>query len=69
MGDPKKLSFPYKKIIGSQTRVASVRNVSKLPRVDKFMEMWIARRLLDASVEKGAKGDRIAGVGNGGKTL
>ncbi len=56
--------YPYNKY-GPQTDF-SVDNVSKLPRVDiVYGDVDMPGDLIDASVEKGAKGIVIAGVGNG----
>jgi len=47
----------------------SVEGVSKLPRVDiVYADLDMSPDLIDASVEKGAKGIVIAGVGNGNMT-
>jgi len=47
----------------------SVDGVSKLPRVDiVYADLDMSPDLIDASVEKGAKGIVIAGVGNGNMT-
>jgi L-asparaginase len=47
----------------------SVDNVTKLPRVDiVYADLDMSPDLIDASVEKGAKGIVIAGVGNGNMT-
>jgi L-asparaginase len=47
----------------------SVDNVTKLPRVDiVYADLDMGGDLIDASVEKGAKGIVIAGVGNGNMT-
>ncbi|SEO96141.1 type II asparaginase [Niastella yeongjuensis] len=56
--------FPFNKY-GSQSEF-SVDNVAKLPRVDIiYADVDLPADLIDASVEKGAKGIVIAGVGNG----
>lgn len=47
----------------------SVAGVTKLPRVDiVYADLDMSADLIDASVEKGAKGIVIAGVGNGNMT-
>ena len=47
----------------------SVEGVTKLPRVDiVYADLDMSPDLIDASVEKGAKGIVIAGVGNGNMT-
>ncbi len=47
----------------------TVDNVNKLPRVDiVYADLDMGGDLIDASVEKGAKGIVIAGVGNGNMT-
>ncbi|AEV98478.1 L-asparaginase 2 [Niastella koreensis] len=56
--------FPFNKY-GSQSEF-SVDNVTKLPRVDIiYADADMPADLVDASVEHGAKGIVIAGVGNG----
>ena len=59
--------YPYGKF-GSQSEF-SVDNVTKLPRVDIiYADVDMPADLIDASVERGAKGIVIAGVGNGNMT-
>jgi L-asparaginase len=56
--------FPYNKY-GKDTEF-SVDNVTSLPRVDIiYGDVDMPADLIDASIEKGAKGIVIAGVGNG----
>jgi L-asparaginase len=56
--------YPYNKF-GSQTPF-SVSNVSQLPRVDIiYADVDMPADLIEASVQRGAKGIVIAGVGNG----
>ena len=53
---------------GSKSEL-SVEGVSKLPRVDiVYADLDMSGDLIDASVDKGAKGIVIAGVGNGNMT-
>ncbi len=59
--------YPYSKFGGKSE--FSVENVTKLPRVDIiYADADMSADLVDASVEKGAKGIVIAGVGNGNMT-
>jgi L-asparaginase len=56
--------FPYNKF-GAQSEFV-VDNVNQLPRVDIiYADVDMPADLIDASIEKGAKGIVIAGVGNG----
>jgi L-asparaginase len=56
--------YPYNKY-GSKTEF-NVDNVSQLPRVDIiYADVDTPADLIDASVQRGAKGIVIAGVGNG----
>ena len=59
--------YPYAKF-GAKSEF-NIDNVTKFPRVDiVYADMDMAADLIDASVEKGAKGIVIAGVGNGNMT-
>src|SRR5687767_1072109 len=59
--------FPYNKY-GKDSEF-SIDNVTQLPRVDIiYGEVDMPADLIDASVERGAKGIVIAGVGNGNMT-
>jgi L-asparaginase len=56
--------FPYSKF-GAKSEF-SIQGVTKLPRVDIiYADVDMPADLIDASVERGAKGIVIAGVGNG----
>jgi L-asparaginase len=59
--------YPYAKFESNSE--FSVDNTTKLPRVDiVYADLDMSADLIDASVEKGAKGIVIAGVGNGNMT-
>jgi L-asparaginase len=59
--------YPYSKYGGKSE--FNIEGVTKLPRVDIiYADVDMAEDLIDASVERGAKGIVIAGVGNGNMT-
>lgn len=56
--------YPYNKFGGQS--IFSIENVNQLPRVDIiYADVDMPADLIDASVQRGAKGIVIAGVGNG----